>query len=346
MKRLRTEKEIMKNWKGDIENPLVSICCITYNHEPYIRDALEGFLIQETDFPFEILIHDDASPDKTASIIKEYYRKYPKLIKPIFQNENQYSKGIKVNLKYNFLRAKGEYIAVCEGDDYWSDKKKLAKQVKFLEENKSFIGSAHNVLIIDENKVMVPDKLHPYKRFSSYVYTINDAKKLKLPSQLASLVYRNFWRNIDNKIIKLYSECNANGDLKLALLLALQGNVYCFSENMAYHRKVVSHGTSWSAKNYRKNLSFILYRSLIELTEFSRKAFGVSLDNKKERLNIASSSLLRLMITPSKENLQIITKIFAVNYDRKVEIIFYGIFRIVSWPFQKIKKKLGSSSIR
>ena len=78
-------------------NPLVSICCITYNHEPYIRDAIEGFLMQKTNFPVEILIHDDASTDGTADIIREYEAKYPDIIKPIYQTENQYSKGIKIS---------------------------------------------------------------------------------------------------------------------------------------------------------------------------------------------------------------------------------------------------------
>ena len=103
---------------------LVSICCITYNHEDYIADAIEGFLMQKTDFKYEVLIHDDASTDRTAEIIRKYERKFPNLIKPIYQTENQHSKGIKVG-KYNIERALGKYIALCEGDDYWVDPCKL-----------------------------------------------------------------------------------------------------------------------------------------------------------------------------------------------------------------------------
>lgn len=97
---------------------MVSICCITYNHEKYISEALESFLMQKTSFKYEILIHDDASTDNTAKIIREYEKKFPEIIKPIYQIENQYSKGNKINLVYNFPRAKGKYIAICEGDDY------------------------------------------------------------------------------------------------------------------------------------------------------------------------------------------------------------------------------------
>lgn len=142
MRSFRSEQEIMANWKGDLKKPVVSICCITHNHEPYIEDALEGFFTQETDFPFEILIHDDASTDKTADIIREYEAAYPNVIKPMYQSENQYSKGKKPNPEFNFPRAKGEYIALCEGDDYWIDANKLQIQVDFLKNNPEY-GLVH-----------------------------------------------------------------------------------------------------------------------------------------------------------------------------------------------------------
>lgn len=113
------------------QSPLVSITCLTYNHAPYLRQCLDGFVMQKTSFPIEILIYDDASEDGTQDIIREYERKYPDLIKPIYQTENQYSKGVKVEFVYNYPRAKGKYIAFCEGDDYWTDPNKLQKQIDF-----------------------------------------------------------------------------------------------------------------------------------------------------------------------------------------------------------------------
>jgi glycosyltransferase involved in cell wall biosynthesis len=117
---------------------LVSVACLTYNHEYYIRDAINGFLIQETTFPFEIIIHDDASTDSTASIVKEYSEKYPHLIFPICQRTNQYSQGHGPFVEYVFPRCGGKYIALCEGDDYWTDPDKLQKQVDFLEANPEY----------------------------------------------------------------------------------------------------------------------------------------------------------------------------------------------------------------
>ena len=116
------------------EEILVSICCITYNQKNYIRDTLEGFVSQKTNFSYEVLIHDDASTDGTADIIREYARRYPEKMKPILQLENQYAKGLyNVSGTYNFPRARGRYIAMCEGDDYWTDRYKLQRQVDFME---------------------------------------------------------------------------------------------------------------------------------------------------------------------------------------------------------------------
>jgi len=121
-----------------LNKPLVSICCITYNHVNYIRDCIEGFLKQKTLFPVEIIIHDDASTDGTDRIIREYADKYPEFIITIIQKENQFSKGIKPIFEYVYPRAQGKYIANCEGDDYWTDSYKLQKQVDFLEKNPDY----------------------------------------------------------------------------------------------------------------------------------------------------------------------------------------------------------------
>lgn len=118
--------------------PLVSICTLAYNHESYIRQCLEGFMIQRCNFKFEVLIHDDASTDRTAGIIREYEEKYPEIIKPIYQKENQYSKGVSIGVNFQYPRVLGKYIALCEGDDYWTDPLKLQKQVDFLEANPDY----------------------------------------------------------------------------------------------------------------------------------------------------------------------------------------------------------------
>ena len=127
----------------DDNSIVVSISCITYNHAPYIRQCLDGFLMQQTNFAFEVLIHDDASTDGTTEIIKEYEAKYPDVIKPIYEGENQWVKGRRGSVVFNFPRAKGKYIALCEGDDYWTDPLKLQKQVDFLDNHPGYVMCSH-----------------------------------------------------------------------------------------------------------------------------------------------------------------------------------------------------------
>lgn len=133
--------------------PVVTIRCITYNHEPFIRDAIEGFLMQETTFPVEILIHDDASTDNTADIVREYQNKYQQLIRAVLQTENQWSKGLRVSRRTRKLfnnMARGEFIALCEGDDYWTDSLKLQKQIAILQANPQASGAFHAVSMVNE----------------------------------------------------------------------------------------------------------------------------------------------------------------------------------------------------
>lgn len=139
---LPSENEIMAGWIGDYDQPAVSVVCNTFNHEMYIEDAIRGFLIQKTDFPFEIIIHDDASTDNNRKIIREYEKKYPKIIKPIIQKVNQYSQGKKPTI-LSFQYAKGEYIALCEGDDFWIFPGKLQSQFDLLNSEAQLDGCAH-----------------------------------------------------------------------------------------------------------------------------------------------------------------------------------------------------------
>lgn len=127
-----------------INNLLVSISCTTFNQAPFIRECLDSFLMQKTSFAYEIIIHDDASTDGTKEIIEEYVIKYSDIIFPIYQKENQYSKEVRgMMVKFNFPRCRGKYIALCEGDDYWTDPYKLQKQVDFLETNPDYVMCTH-----------------------------------------------------------------------------------------------------------------------------------------------------------------------------------------------------------
>lgn len=125
---------------------VVSVICMAYNHEAWIRDALEGIVTQQAPFRFEVLVHDDASTDGTAEIIRDYQARYPDLIVPVFQRENQYSRGEPVMQRFVAPLVRGRYVALCEGDDYWTDPFKLAKQVAALEARPGVDMAAHAAL--------------------------------------------------------------------------------------------------------------------------------------------------------------------------------------------------------
>lgn len=130
----------------------MSICCLTYNHAKYIRQCMDGFLMQETDFPVEILVHDDASTDGTDVILREYEVKYPDKIFPIYEKENKFSQGYRGRMDlFNYTRARGRYIAYCEGDDYWTDPHKLQKQVDFMESHLDYSVCFHRCQRYNEN---------------------------------------------------------------------------------------------------------------------------------------------------------------------------------------------------
>jgi len=212
---------------------LVSISCITYNHAKYIRQCLDGFLMQETKFPFEILIHDDASTDGTEEIIKEYHALHPSIIKPLYEKENQWVKGRKGSAVFNFPRAKGKYIALCEGDDYWTDPFKLQKQIEHLEKHPDYAGSCHDVAIVDDvgNKLSLPDVFVDYGDKVDLCF--NDIVTSKTPFHTASFVFRE-------DVIKCLPDWFLNApyaDRPLMYLTTKMGKIRRIPEVMGAYRK-------------------------------------------------------------------------------------------------------------
>lgn len=245
---------------------IVSICCITYNHEKFIKDCLEGFLIQRTNFAYEIIINDDASKDKTADIIREYETKYPDLIKPIYQTENQYSKGLgAMNVRFNFPRAQGKYIALCEGDDYWTDPYKLQKQVDFLEANESVMAASTNSSVCDLNgntqlgeKVVIP----PDNKEG--IYNLHDFFDKKFQYSTNTVVFRNL--NMDYMAKEMQRMSNPFlGDWILWVLLHMQGDFYFLNNVTAAYRINPNSLTHTVNAVKRWEWDFVIRRHLMEI---------------------------------------------------------------------------------
>lgn len=216
--------------KFDGIKPLVSIVATCYNHGKYVRDAIEGFLMQITDFHVEIIIHDDCSTDNSADIIREYEREYPALFHAIYQQENQYSKGVNIWNDIVFPLTHGKYIALCETDDYWTDPNKLQKQVDFLESHPDVSLCFHNArtLMIDGS---FKDNL--YNLSGSREYSPNEIlKRWTIPT--GSVIFKN--GDIATDPIKNDPKFKY-GDNVLFLTAAKHGKLYGIDEFMAVYRK-------------------------------------------------------------------------------------------------------------
>lgn len=211
---------------------MVSICCITYNHEKYIRQALDSFLMQKTNFKYEIIIHDDASTDNTANIIREYEEKYPDIIKPIYEEENQYSKGKKVS-SITFKKAVGKYIALCEGDDYWCDINKLQLQVDYMEKNNECTLCFHDAWVFN----MQNNKKENWKWYNKKFLKKNgnyNAGELDLLDFIptASYVFRR--KHVEN-LPEWFEHCIV-GDRPLKLIVTSFGYAHYINKKMSVYR--------------------------------------------------------------------------------------------------------------
>lgn len=229
------------------ENIIVSICCLTYNHENYIRQCLDGFVMQKTNFAFEILVHEDASTDSTAVIIKEYEEKYPSLFRCVYQTENQF---LKQNTLINILfkMAKGKYIALCEGDDYWTDALKLQKQVDLME-NGEDVG-----LIYTNFAYLIGSQKNEHNFEFADFSSLNDFFVNNIPYLFTGswLINRKYIEQL--QFILKYP--NLPGDAQLAVeILSEGGKIVHLDEQMGVYR-ILTESASHS-KKVDKDIGFL-----------------------------------------------------------------------------------------
>ena len=217
------------------EEIVVSILCIVYNHGPYLRQCLDSFVMQKTDFRFEAFVHDDASTDDSAAIIMEYAKEYPDIIKPYIERENLYSKkdGSFEKVAYNTDYLIGKYVALCEGDDYWTDPNKLQKQVDYMEKHPDCSLCFGNAIEHWENNHR-PDQ--PCSSLANKEYT---GEELCWDWRVPTATYL-FRRDVLNS--PLFQRFVSNqkmivGDLPLLLTCANYGSLYGFSDYFSVYRK-------------------------------------------------------------------------------------------------------------
>lgn len=237
------------NFKMNKKNRIVvTVICLTYNHEKYIADALEGFIAQKTNFEFEIFVHDDASTDRTADIIREYANKYPNLIRPILQTENQYFKGGSIKEKYIMPYISGEFIALCEGDDYWTDPYKLQKQYDILMKHPKINICAHKAYKVDANSKKILGYIAPADE--NRIFSVEDVI-LGGGGFVAtnSLMYR---RKINNNMYEFRKQCGL--DYALQIEGALSAGMLYLCDCMSAYRYMTPN--SWSDRVKKSSISY------------------------------------------------------------------------------------------
>ena len=240
------------------QDAIVDIRMLTYNHESYIRHAIESVLMQKTKYKYRLLIGEDCSSDGTRAIIQEYQGKYPDRIAAIYWNRNV---GMDCNGIIMAQHSRAKYVAFLEGDDYWTSPLKLERAVSFLEEHPEYVGFAHNVWQVDKDERM----LHHIKQLSWNLPVREDQISCRrsfdnihprlLMSHTSTYVNRNYQVDWDEKMWNLWYDCRQVGDKKKELVMSLLGDVFISRNIMSAYRRVFD-SDSWISGTYEKNCNF------------------------------------------------------------------------------------------
>lgn len=319
----------------DNSNVMVSVLCTAYNHERYIRKSLDGFVSQKTNFRYEVIVHDDASTDATAEIIREYAEKYPEIIRPIYQTKNQFSQKVQIIRTILMPVAQGKYIAFCEGDDYWTDDNKLQKQVDFLEKNQEYSATTHNCCFVGDHDEPISNIYPIYRNCKSHRYTLKRfSRDVVYPGQTATLLFRKSEYYFDSPELEkaFYSMRVLTGDKRTYLKLLLSGDIYCFEDVMSAYRIVTQNGDSWSARNYGKNGSYLLHIASIDFRKFVRHYYGKPFYNHYSTFHTGVAGIVKYILKPNAQNKQVCQQIIEEHNGVVRTLLYFMGLGIISVP--------------
>ena len=280
----KTEQEIMKNWQGDISEPVVSICCITYNHEKYIEETIDSFLMQETNFPFEIVLGEDCSTDNTRKIVEKYKENYPNIIKLIVSENNV---GMQANGQRTMEACRGKYVALCEGDDYWTDAKKLQVQIDEMKKYPDVSISFHPAYEFIDGKIgkILSNHANKTKIFTTAEVILGDGDFCPT----ASLIVKN---EVLRNLPKWYYTEAPVGDYFIQIFGSIKGGMLYIPLMMSCYR---IHGMGWtlnqSSVDIREKWLTRMIKTLNHLNTFLENRFNSEIEKmiKKYYLSILNN---------------------------------------------------------
>lgn len=297
---------------------LVSVEMLTYNHEKYLNQALDSILMQKVNFKYEVVIGDDCSTDKTQSILKEYQSKYPDIIKPILREKNL---GATKNDYDALNQCQGKYIALLEGDDYWCDVNKLQMQVDILEANPDYFGSAHSCNIYFQASGRVKNGGEFYYT-KDHVYDFEDFRYNQFPGHAATLFFRNMFLDKTRDFSILYTAHTDASDRTLALLMVLEGKVFCIGKTMATYRFCRNQEEqNYSSRILNKNTCGIHFHYLMAMDEYSKKICNKSCLSQDIIDECIIRALEKYLSNSTKDNREIFNEIY--QYKKHHYIYYY-----------------------
>lgn len=267
-----------------MEDIVLSILMVTYNHEKYIEDAILSIVQQNTQYSFELIIGDDASSDATAQIINKYTKKYSQIVHSVLRKENI---GATKN-SYSILRhARGKYIAFCDGDDVWYDKTRIQRQVEFLNTHPKYSSICGKCKLIDKDGIEIDSESIDEKRrfwdFNESVFILGDFERWKMPGHISAIMGRNVFQTGDCRI--LYKAHDIVGDRTFILLFALVGKVFCTQDIVSCYR--IHNKGNFISEYQNKNLRYKDFCLMKSLEDYSKNMRKQKLDLsyiKRERL--------------------------------------------------------------
>ena len=289
-----------------ISNLKLSIICATYNHEKYIKYALDSIIMQQVNFEYEVLIGEDCSTDKSRMILEKYERMYPGKFKIFYRDKNF---GVENNFKDLYERARGEYLIVLETDDFWISKKKLQIEVDYLDKHSEYLAVAHKCIMVDENNKILNLK---YPESANKNYTLSEFNKELLPGQTTTIMFRNYYlRNIGINT----SLCTKNeykigpGDKRKAFMLAAQGKIACLDQYLSAYRYVKKGGNSYTANLSTRSI-IDAYNEKIVFVKFAKNEIDC-----EKAVDVAEYQLVSFIVRA------ILKKEWPFNFKEGVQII-------------------------
>ena len=327
----------------------LSVCFITYNHEPYLRQSLDAVLAQKTDFDFEIVVGEDCSTDNTRAILLEYKEKYPEKFNLLFREKNLGRPTL--NVYQTSMECKGDYIAYLEGDDYWTDENKLQKQVDFLENNPEYMGCTHTCKVVGKNGEDVDDveALSLYDWDGDYTFADYKNNGQRWPGQTATVVCRNIFKIGKYDYSILYKAHDFLDDGVILLFLLTQGKIYRMSETMSAWRFVKKEGEgNWNSLKIKRNAMAEDCLTKRRLLEWCENNFGLTEYGRNLAYKDYVSALSIVLKTRTKESLDLEKELFEYNIrhvvknDKKINHMLYIIRTIFVEGTAKIFKSKKS----